>query len=58
MRFSMNDVTRDGAGRVVEGDATLRTMGTEIWTFVRAGRPVAAFRDPADPLTSVRTGVA
>jgi predicted lipid-binding transport protein (Tim44 family) len=36
MRFSMNDVTVDGAGRVVEGDATLRTMATEIWTFVRA----------------------
>jgi len=36
MRFSMNDVTRDRAGHVVEGDAALRSMATEIWTFVRA----------------------
>lgn len=40
MRFSMIDVTRDAAGRVVEGDATNRSMATELWTFVRdSGRP-------------------
>jgi predicted lipid-binding transport protein (Tim44 family) len=36
MRFSMLDVTRDTAGRVVGGDLAHRTMATEIWTFVRA----------------------
>lgn len=36
MRFSMNDVTTDRMGRVVDGDPSLRTMATEIWTFVRA----------------------
>lgn len=36
MRFSSLDVTRDSAGRVVEGDVALRTMATELWTFVRA----------------------
>ncbi len=36
MRFSMIDVTRDAAGRVVDGDPTERTQATEIWTFVRA----------------------
>jgi predicted lipid-binding transport protein (Tim44 family) len=36
MRFSMNDVTRDSAGRVVDGDPNLRTMATELWTFVRS----------------------
>jgi predicted lipid-binding transport protein (Tim44 family) len=36
MRFSMTDVTRDGSGRVVEGDAALRTQATELWTFLRA----------------------
>ena len=36
MRFSMLDVTRDSAGRVVDGDAALRTMATELWTFVRS----------------------
>ena len=35
MRFSMLDVTRDSAGRIVDGDATLRTITTELWTFVR-----------------------
>ncbi len=35
MRFSMLDVTRDAAGRVVEGDAVTRTIATEIWTFLR-----------------------
>lgn len=35
MRFSMLDVTRDSAGRIVEGDLAQRTMTTEIWTFVR-----------------------
>jgi predicted lipid-binding transport protein (Tim44 family) len=36
MRFSMVDVTRDGAGRVVEGDPVRRTETTEVWTFLRA----------------------
>jgi predicted lipid-binding transport protein (Tim44 family) len=36
MRFSMLDVTRDSAGRIVDGDAAVRTMATELWTFVRA----------------------
>lgn len=36
MRFSMIDVTRDAAGRVVEGDPMRRTQATEIWTFLRA----------------------
>ena len=35
MRFSMLDVTRDQTGRVVAGDATVRDMATELWTFVR-----------------------
>jgi predicted lipid-binding transport protein (Tim44 family) len=35
MRFSMVDVTRDASGRVVDGDVALRTMATEVWTFVR-----------------------
>ncbi len=35
MRFSALDVTRDSAGRVVDGDIALRTMATELWTFVR-----------------------
>jgi predicted lipid-binding transport protein (Tim44 family) len=36
MRFSMIDVTRDGAGRVVEGDESRRSETTEVWTFMRA----------------------
>jgi predicted lipid-binding transport protein (Tim44 family) len=36
MRFSMLDVTVDGAGRVVDGDPARRTQATEIWTFLRA----------------------
>ncbi len=36
MRFSMIDVTVDGAGRVVDGDPVRRTQATEIWTFLRA----------------------
>jgi len=36
MRFSMLDITRDSAGRIVDGDAALRTMVTELWTFVRS----------------------
>jgi predicted lipid-binding transport protein (Tim44 family) len=36
MRFSMIDVTVDGAGRVVDGDGTRRVQATEIWTFLRA----------------------
>jgi predicted lipid-binding transport protein (Tim44 family) len=35
MRFSSLDVTRDATGRVVEGDVALRSMATELWTFVR-----------------------
>ncbi len=35
MRFSMLDVTRDASGRVIEGDVALRSMATELWTFVR-----------------------
>ncbi|MBB3897613.1 putative lipid-binding transport protein (Tim44 family) [Roseococcus suduntuyensis] len=36
MRYSMIEVTREiASGRVVEGSATERGMGTEIWTFVR-----------------------
>ncbi|HYZ61478.1 MAG TPA: TIM44-like domain-containing protein, partial [Acetobacteraceae bacterium] len=35
MRFSMVDVTRDSAGRIVDGDPNERTMATELWTFVR-----------------------
>jgi predicted lipid-binding transport protein (Tim44 family) len=36
MRFSMIDVTRDGAGRVVDGSPNERVLATELWTFVRA----------------------
>ena len=36
MRFSMIDVTRDAAGRVVDGDPVARSMATEVWTFLRA----------------------
>ncbi len=36
MRFSALDVTRDAAGRVVEGDLALRSMATELWTFMRS----------------------
>ncbi len=36
MRFSMLDVTTDGAGRVVDGSATERVTVTELWTFLRA----------------------
>lgn len=36
MRFSMIDVTRDGAGHVVDGSPTERVLATELWTFVRA----------------------
>lgn len=36
MRFSALDVTRDATGRVVNGDLALRTMTTELWTFMRA----------------------
>jgi predicted lipid-binding transport protein (Tim44 family) len=35
MRFSMTDVTRDGAGRVVDGSLVERITATEIWTFMR-----------------------
>lgn len=36
MRFSMIDVTRDAAGRVVDGSPTEHVTATEIWTFLRA----------------------
>ena len=36
MRFSMIDVTKDQAGRVVDGSPTERVTVTEIWTFLRA----------------------
>ncbi len=36
MRFSMIDVTRDSAGRIVDGAEGERTVATEVWTFVRA----------------------
>ena len=36
MRFSMIDVTRDGYGRVVDGDPNEHVTATELWTFVRA----------------------
>ena len=36
MRFSMIDVTRDGAGRVVDGSPTEHQAATELWTFVRS----------------------
>ncbi len=36
MRFSMIDVTRDGAGRVVDGSLSERVTTTEVWTFLRA----------------------
>lgn len=36
MRFSMLDVTRDSAGRVVDGSLAERVTATEVWTFMRA----------------------
>jgi predicted lipid-binding transport protein (Tim44 family) len=36
MRFSMLDVTRDGAGRIVDGSPNEHVTATELWTFVRA----------------------
>jgi predicted lipid-binding transport protein (Tim44 family) len=36
MRFSMVDVTRDGAGRIVDGSPTEHVSATELWTFLRA----------------------
>ena len=36
MRFSMTDVTRDGAGHIVDGSPTEHVTATEIWTFIRA----------------------
>ena len=36
MRFSMIDVTRDAAGRVVDGSPTERVTVSEFWTFLRA----------------------
>lgn len=37
IRFSMIDVTRDTAGRVVDGSPTEHQTVTELWTFLRAG---------------------
>ena len=36
MRFSMIDVTRDRAGRVVDGSVAEHVTATELWTFMRA----------------------
>jgi len=36
MRFSMIDVTRDMAGRVVDGSPNEHVSATELWTFLRA----------------------
>ena len=35
MRYSMIDVTTDGAGRLVDGSTTERVEAREYWTFVR-----------------------
>jgi predicted lipid-binding transport protein (Tim44 family) len=35
MRFSMVDVTRDAAGRVVDGSPQEHVTATELWTFLR-----------------------
>lgn len=35
MRFSMVDVTRDQAGRVVDGSLVEHITATEVWTFLR-----------------------
>jgi predicted lipid-binding transport protein (Tim44 family) len=35
LRFSMLDVTEDAAGRVVDGNPSVRALVTEIWTFTR-----------------------
>lgn len=35
MRFSMTDVTRDGAGNVVDGSLVEHVTATEVWTFMR-----------------------
>jgi predicted lipid-binding transport protein (Tim44 family) len=36
MKFSMVDVTRDNAGKIVDGNPAQRSQATEVWTFVRA----------------------
>ncbi len=36
MRFSALDVTRDSTGRIVDGDVAMRSLATELWTFMRA----------------------
>jgi len=36
MRFSMIDITRDTAGRIVDGSPNEHVTATELWTFVRA----------------------
>jgi predicted lipid-binding transport protein (Tim44 family) len=35
MRFSMIDVTRDAAGRIVDGSPQEHVTATELWTFLR-----------------------
>jgi predicted lipid-binding transport protein (Tim44 family) len=35
MKFSMVDVTRDGAGHIVDGSLTEHVTATEFWTFMR-----------------------
>jgi predicted lipid-binding transport protein (Tim44 family) len=35
MKFSMIDVTRDGAGHIVDGSLTEHVTATEFWTFMR-----------------------
>jgi predicted lipid-binding transport protein (Tim44 family) len=35
MRFSINEVTLDNAGRIVSGDPNTPTEATELWTFRR-----------------------
>ncbi len=36
MRFSMIDVTRDAAGRIIDGSPNEHVSATELWTFVRS----------------------
>ena len=36
MRFAMIDVTRDHAGRIVDGSPSEHVTATELWTFVRS----------------------
>ena len=36
MKFSMIDITLNGAGQIVDGSQTEHVTATELWTFVRA----------------------